>query len=253
MGLKSIVTSAGFLVSSVLAQDADVVLATLEYPPHLGEHLEGNGALIEITKAAFAHHDLSVEVLFLPWRRALDWADQGRIDGMIGVWYTKQRSKSFYYSDPIYPNQMVFYQGKKAKVSFDSFKDLAEQNKIVGSVRGYAHVKGLEQSGVEIRYVNNDIQNFKLLERGRIDLVTVDKDYASYVLRLPELANIADQLEPFNRVLEVKQQHLIISHKAKDAKTKLAAFNTGLKKMKQDGKIKAILQKYQIDLPAEFE
>lgn len=242
MGLKKIALAAAFFISSVFAQKKDVVLATLEYPPHYGEHLKNHGAAVEIATKAFAQSGLTVDVLFLPWRRALDWSNQGRIDGMIGAWYTEERSKSFIYSDPIYPNQMVFYQSVNAKINFNSYEDLAAQNIVVGSVRGYAHVKGLDDSGVEIRYVNNDIQNFKLLERGRIDLLAVDKDYAKHVLSTPDLEYMADKVEVINKILDVRQQHVIISKKATEAQTKVALFNQGLKQL-EDNNLKAQIMK----------
>ena len=75
------------------------------------------------------------------------------------------------YSAPIYPNEMVFYKKKGQTIEFNDYKDLKEQNLVLGSTRGYAQVKGIEESGIKISYVNNDIQNFKLLAKGRIDLI----------------------------------------------------------------------------------
>lgn len=244
MGLKKTLFGLSLAIASMYVQAKDVVLAALEYPPHYGEHLDNYGPLIEIIVSAYAEEGLEVEVLFLPWSRALIWADEGRVDGIVGAWYTQERTKSFLYSKPIYPNKMIFYKSANSDIAFTTFADLKEQNRVIGSVRGYAHVEGLEESGVMIHYVNNDIQNFKLLERQRIDLVSVDKDYGAYVLASPELSKIKDKVEPINKVLQVKQQHLIISKKTKLAQQKLTKFNQGLAKLKERGGIAAIMKKH---------
>lgn len=246
MGFKNIFLVAVLVITSAFVKAEDIVLAALEYPPHYGEHLEDHGPLIEIIVSAYAEQGLSVEVMFLPWSRALIWADEGRVDGIVGAWYTKERTKSFLYSAPIYPNTMVFYKHKNVDIEFNQYTDLKDDGRVIGSVRGYTHVDGLEQSGVTIHYVNNDIQNFKLLERERIDLVSVDRDYGRYVLALPELEQVKSKVEAIDKVLEVREQYLVISTKAKQPKAKISAFNQGLAKLKAEGKVEDILRKHGI-------
>ena len=247
MGFKNIFCVVVFAFFSAFVKAEDIVLAALDYPPHYGEHLDDRGPLIEIIVSAYAEQNLTVEVIFLPWSRALIWANEGRVDGIVGAWYTKERTKSFLYSDPIYPNNMVFYKHKNANIEFSQYSDLKDDGRIIGSVRGYTHVEGLEESGVIIRYVNNDVQNFKLLERKRIDLVSVDREYGKYVLALPELKQVKDQVEPIDKVLEVREQYLVISNKAKQPEKKLKAFNQGLAKLRAEGKAEDILQKHGIN------
>lgn len=246
MGFKNVFCVVTVVFTSAFVQAKDIVLAALEYPPHYGEQLNNHGPVVEIIVSAYAEQELNVEVMFLPWSRALIWADEGRVDGIVGAWYTKERAKTFLYSDPIYPNTMVFYKHEKANIEFTNYTDLKADGRVIGSVRGYTHVKGLEESGVAIHYVNNDVQNFKLLERERIDLVSVDRDYGKYVLALPELEQVKAKVEAIDKVLEVRQQFLVISNKAKQPEDKINAFNQGLAKLKAEGKIEGILQKHGI-------
>lgn len=246
MGLKKALFCLVLLATSVATQAKDIVLATMEYPPHYGHKLDNYGPLIEIAVTAYAEQNLNVEIIFLPWSRALIWANEGRVDGILGGWHTNERAKSFLYSQPIYPNEMVFYKSKSANIDFSSYGQLAAENLVIGSVRGYVHVKGLEESGVTIHYVNNDVQNFRLLERKRVDLVAVDRDYANYVLAMPELAKIKDQVEPINRVLEIREQYLMISKKAKRANLKVSEFNQGLAKLRAKKGVELIMKKHNI-------
>lgn len=190
MGIKAFFVGLLFTIISVSSNAEKLQFAALDYPPHYGENLTNNGPLIEIVRRVYAEQNIAIEVLFIPWGRALDWAQKGEIDGIIGAWYTKERADSFFYSQPIYPNNLMFYQSSKSNIKFNDFSDLARDKRVLGSVRGYVQVKGLEESGIEINYVNNDIQNFKLLSKGRIDLILVDKEYAKFTLAQPKLVQV---------------------------------------------------------------
>ncbi len=247
MELKTLLIGLAIAALTPLLQAKTVQLAAMEYPPHYGQDLIDSGALTEIVTQAYKLRGSQVEVLFVPWSRALSWAEQGKIDGIIGPWYTEERAKVLLYSEPIYPNEMQFYKATKSKISFDSYQDLAEQELVLGSVRGYVQVNGLAESGINISYVNTDGQNFKLLEKGRIDLMVVDKDYASYLLSQPEYVNLVGKIEPMVPILETRQQFLTISKNTNDATHKLTDFNLGLEQLKMSGQFDDILKKHGID------
>lgn len=234
-----------FIVASVQAKP--ILLAAMDYPPHYGESLKQNGPLIELVVTAYQQQDYQVEIVFLPWIRALEWSKQGRVDGVIGIWHSQEREAFLLYSNPIYPNEMFFYQRTGRELTFSTYADLVKQNLTLGSTRGYQQVKGLEESGIKINYVNNDIQNFKLLVKGRIDLLVADKAYANYILASPELKSIAPRVQPIDQVLEQRQQFLAISKLTANPRTKLTEFNLGLSKLKSNGEFQAILAKHGLD------
>ncbi len=229
------------------ANATKLTLAAMDYPPHYGEELKQNGPLIDLVVSVYQQQGYKVDVIFLPWLRALEWTKQGKVDGIIGIWHSQEREQFLLYSAPIYPNKMVFYKHRSRTIEFVEYKDLARQNLVLGSTRGYKQVKGLEESGIKINFVNNDIQNFKLLAKGRVDLLVADKDYAKYILATTQLQQIASLVEPMERVLETRQQFVAISKQAKGASDKLTDFNLGLQKLKQQGQLQAILSKHGIN------
>ena len=224
-----------------------ITLSAIDYPPHYGQSLVHNGPIIELIVSIYQYQGYEVEIVFLPWGRALEWTKQGKVDGIVGIWHNQEREKFLYYSAPIYPNEMVFYKRKGQSIEFNDYKGLKEQNLVLGSTRGYAQVKGIEESGIKISYVNNDIQNFNLLAKSRIDLIVVDKDYAKYILTTPELEVAASAIEPIPKILESRYQFLAISKNTTQAMKKLEGFNSGLKAFKQNGQFEAILSKHGID------
>ncbi|ARU56829.1 putative amino acid ABC transporter periplasmic component [Oleiphilus messinensis] len=215
----------------------------MNYPPFYGEKMEDKGPLIEIIVRALESQGYKTRILFSPWKRAMLYAKEGKVaDGMVGVWYNDDRAEDFIYSAPIFPNRSGFYKHKEQNIVYTDYQDLVKQGYRLGSVIGYIHPKGLEESGIQIEWVPNDIQNLKKLALKRVDLVVVDREYARYVLKgLPDIASRIEWMDP---VLIEAQQHLIISRKTKNAHVIIDAFNTGLELLRQTGNFDEIIQKH---------
>lgn len=230
------------LQSQAVVAKQQVTLAAINYPPFYSENLPNNGPLIEIVRRAYLSQGYQLKVVFIPWVRAMMWSKEGQIDGIIGAWFSRERSQHFLYSTPIYPNKMRFYKRKNHPIQYRDYQDLKQQGLLLGSVLGYNHPEGLEESGIEILYVTQDTQPFKLLSKGRVDLIVVDQDYARHILRQPEFKQFAAGIEPMPRVLSEKLQHLIISKRAQQAQQKLDSFNQGYNQLKTQGQLKDILR-----------
>ena len=226
------------------SQAESLKFVAIDYPPYYGAQLKNNGPFVEIVQRAYAKTNYDVEVLFVPWQRAIEWSKQGKVDGIIGAWHTKEREQFLLYSEALYPNSMVLYKQAGSSISFSSFKELGAQGLILGSVRGYLQLEKIESSGLKINYVNNDIQNFKLLKKGRVQLVLVDKYYAKHMLKQPELKDIANHIEPMNHTVEHKQQFITISKQTSNPMRKVKLFNQGLKALKDSGEFNQILFEY---------
>jgi ABC-type amino acid transport substrate-binding protein len=84
--------------------------------------------------------------------------------------------------------------------------------------------------------------NLNKLLKKRVDLVVCDKYVGLYTLK-KELPNQVDALEFMSPPLEDKALYLCISKKAVNRDLKLKAFNDGLKKLKDSGKVDAIRKK----------
>lgn len=222
----------------------EIVLASMNYPPFYGEELKHYGPLIEIITKSYQKTGYEVKITFVPWVRALAWSKTGKVDGMVGVWYSPERAQHYHYSAPIFPNKMGFYKRKDEDIQYRDYADLKQQGYRLGSVRGYIQPTGLAESGIPLMFVSDDSQSFKILSRKRVDLVVVDKDYARYMLAKPEFKVYARNIQWMEPVLEEKQQHLIISLNTKQSKQKLQDFNKGLAALRLSGEFSGILKKH---------
>ena len=176
----------------------------------------------------------------MPWARAINWCQQAKIDGIIGIWQTKERQEFGYFSAPLVANQMIFYQNVDRNIQFESFAQLAEQKIVIGTVRGYVLADGLEKSGVELYQVADDEQNFRMLAKGRVDLITVDKEFARYLLSQPPFSSIREQVKPLAHVLHVEQQHVLMCGKTEGARIRAEHFNEQLAIFRSSGRFEQV-------------
>lgn len=242
--MKIILTAVLFFLVIGFVRAEKLVFSAMQYPPFYASSLDNNGPLIEVIVRAYQKVGYQISVEFAPWARALHSAQLGVTDGMVGLWYSKKRALQFQFSDPIMANQMGFYKRKGDAIEYQHFSELTQQGLILGSVRGYIKVEGLVQSGIKTTLVNSDEQNLKMLSRGRVDLVLVDKNFARYILGKTQMKLFAKNIEWLEPVLEHKQQYLGLSRQKPKSAQRLVDFNRGLALLKGSGEWAAILKKH---------
>jgi len=218
-----------------------VVLGAMEYPPYYGRELKNFGPLIEIVVESYRHSGYEVEIVFLPFARAMYLSKAGEIDGVVGPWYSKKRAESLFYSMPMIDNRMVFFKRKGESISYEDFSDLKQQGYRLGSVHGYMLPTGLLESGITIYQVTREEQLLKILRGKRVDLVVLDKGAAQYALKQPGLSGVESNVEWMEPTLERTPQYLVISKKTAQAAEKLNAFNLGYKSLIENGVVNKIL------------
>lgn len=219
-----------------------ITLATCEYPPFYSEQLENRGVITEIIVQAFKRTNLSVNIKFYPFVRALRMAKKGRVDGLYTAWYRKERDQWFVFSDPLPPNEIVFYKHKSTLIPFKTYQDLKTYQ--IGVVRGYYNPPLFKESTfLNKKEAVDDKENLEGLIRHYHDLILIDEQVARYLIRtrFPEYVNF---LEPMTPSLEKIDQHLVISKQIPDHQEKMDLFNQGLKSIKKEGIYKKILLKH---------
>lgn len=89
------------------ARVRDLQLGTL-----VGETLVNGGYIIEITREALRRVGYTLEVKFVPWKRAIEIAKDGDVDGVIGTNYSDERAQTYRLTDVVYQEENGFF-GKK--------------------------------------------------------------------------------------------------------------------------------------------
>ncbi len=226
-----------------------LVLASSNYHPHYAEDLPQQGVVTEIVRQAFALQGIDVEVVFMPFGRALYETQQGSFTGLIAAWYDEERVEHFLYSQPMYANQIVLFKRRSMPLSFRNYQQLAEKRLRLGVVQGYAQPEGLLQARLNTIAVASDEQVFRMLALGRVDLVPADKHNGLYLLRhqLPEYASQLEYIEP---ALEQRPMYLVLSKQDPRSEQLMERFNRGLLELQASNQYRAIIRSL---LPATDE
>jgi polar amino acid transport system substrate-binding protein len=215
-----------------------LVLAATEYPPYYSESLERGGPVAELTVAALRRAGYEVELHFMPWARALKSGEQGKVDGLVGVWHSPQRERAFLYSKPVVSNRIELCRRRgHGPDRFTTFEALRPYT--VGVVRGYADPPGLAAAGIRTEPVTQDLQNLRKLAAGHIDLVLIDSRVEQYLVRR-RLGREGEAIECLQPPVQEHPQHLVVSRGAPDAAAIVAGFNEQLEQMRQSGEFDRI-------------
>ncbi|ARU55631.1 amino acid ABC transporter substrate-binding protein [Oleiphilus messinensis] len=219
-----------------------------EWPPYLSESLPHYGLASHLVAAAFRAEGVQVEYGFFSWERAYNQAKAGRWDGSV-IWGRKgDREDHFYFSDPVLLEETVFFyrhQGPNTKSGFNwqSFQDL--KGYIIGTTRSYHYGKQFEtarQSGViEIQETGSDENNFRKLQKGRIDLFPLDRVVGQALLQSLFIEHERGQIRFHPKAIISGSLHLILSRAVDMNGRRIKQFNAGLQTIKDNGHYQEIM------------
>jgi len=89
-----------FIVFSASAEEI-ITISALEYSPWTGKDLKFNGFVNHVIAEAFQRKGYSVKFTYLPWKRAVIKTKNGKYSALSYVYFSKDRAKEFYLSNPI--------------------------------------------------------------------------------------------------------------------------------------------------------
>lgn len=227
-----------------LQQDAQAErlrFASSNYYPHYAQDLPQQGAVTEIVRQAFLLQGIEIDVDFMPFARAYRQSQQANYIGLIAAWYDDERAEHFYYSQPLYANQIVFFKRKSEQIQYRDYADITRQKFRLALVQGYLQPQGLVESQPNLVRVAQDEQAFQMLARGRVDLVPADKLNGLYLLQ-QKLPNDSDSLDYLTPALELRPMYLLLSKQDPRSEALIQQFNTGLTELRHSGQYQQILQ-----------
>jgi len=230
-------------ISPTISSDEHIIrLATLDWPPYVGEVLPQYGFTTAIVSEAFKRAGYEVKVDFMPWTRVLQETEAGNYDAAYPEYYSEERVKTFFLSDPLASGPLGFYKRKADNITYTKLDDLKPYR--IGVVLGYINTPEFDAADyLKKEATNSDEQNLRKLLLGRIDLVVIDKFVAQYLIKtsIPEAVGTLEFMEP--PLLE-QSLYVIFSRQVAGSEQKLQAFNAALKTMREDGTLERILKEY---------
>lgn len=219
-----------------------IVIANGEWLPFLSEKLKNYGVFAHIITESFASEGITVVYKWRPWKRAYKSTLKGKFHATATWVPTPERKKAFYYSDTILVNSKVFFYIKTHPFDWDTVNDL--KNLRIGGVLGYTYGdlfdKAEEDGKISVERVPTEMQNFKKLLAGRIQIYPQELEIGyGYICEFPP-----DQACLFTHhpmpIMETTH-HLIFSKNVQANRRFVDLFNKGLLKLKESGKYDAYL------------
>lgn len=234
------------LLFSIAAKaEQKIILASTNWAPYAADTLENQGFTAEIIKEAFKRTGYSVELVFLPWKRAITEAEQGKYDGLFSAYYSDERAQKFVISEPYISSPLMLCVRKNfSKDKYVSIRDFSGQT--LGTVRGYANTPEIDSADyIQKDEAVDDSMNFTKLLRERIDVIVIDKYVAMAELqKIKAEGKIRGEIKFLEPALEMKPVHVMFPKVKADHQKIMEAFNQGLKAIKGDGTIQKIKEKH---------
>ena len=237
----------GVLFCTVSSYSEDsIVIVTNDYEPYTSSENGGSGLMLDIIQQAFNEVDLNVTFKFYPWKRCQNELDKGLAFAAIPYFKTKDRQEKYDFSEPILPMfNRWFYNTESFPEGFE-WSDLSDfQGYNIGGVLGFWYTSTLEDSGLNLELVKNDLQNLKKLASHRIDFTIIDELTGNGLVREHMLSNI-EIIKFLDKPFDVQESHLLISRSYPNSEEITKQFNKGLEILRSNGKFLQILISYQV-------
>ncbi|MCK0197212.1 transporter substrate-binding domain-containing protein [Ancylobacter sp. 6x-1] len=223
-----------------------LTVAIYEYPPFSTITSDGKigGVDTDIARKIAEENCLELTPAIVDAAATVQYVLSGKADLAAGDWYrTAERAKVLGLSYPTYLDQMGVY----SKTGYSKVSDLV--GKKVGSVAGFLWVADLQKLlGSNLKLYQNPVALAQDLQAGRIDIGIDSFGTGVYAQKKGGYPGIQIKVaEPDERVrasIQAAQVNLLHT-KGNEGLTQ--ALDDGIKKMHEDGTLKAILSAHGLD------
>jgi len=246
--MKTLITLLLFLLLipfNATSADRDVIISTGEWAPWTGRELPNNGFINHVVKEAFAREGYEVRFEYYPWPRSNDLIKHGNVDAS-SYWYKNEDREDFaIFSDAISTEDVVFFHLKgKTPQEWHNLEDLRSYR--IGAVKGITYVDELWEKGragtLRLFPSNTHKDNFNKLIRDRIDIFPSARRMGLEILTTNFPPQEQAVISHTSQKLSSHDGFLVFPKNASRSEELRKAFNTGLRKLREDGTYAKYLQ-----------
>jgi len=230
------------LAFSSVAQDKSISICSFEWLPHHGKALKDGGYTAEIIRQIFEPQGYRIEKKFLPWKRAQQYAQQGKIcDAITEIYFNTERLKYYWFGAP-YAVHEVYLIGLKSHhvKDFESLGELSDYR--FGHNRGGSLSSEYDNANYLHKQETDGYANgIKMLLNGRIDFFVSARSVAFYEA---EKLGAVDSIQSIGKPLQQQFVHMAFSKINPDNRIRMEDYNTGLYLLLRSGRYREIMQKH---------
>jgi polar amino acid transport system substrate-binding protein len=217
-----------------LGGKSKIVLTSLEWPPYTGAGLPGQGMTSEVVRAAFEAVGYTVEIRFLPWKRALAdvWQDPDVV-GAFPEYASPDRQRSFLLSDVIGISPVGLVHLKSRPLHWRRLQDLSGLS--IGTVQGYANTEDFDRMArrrqLLVEPAVSDLLNLRKILAGHLALAVADVNLFRFqIMHDRRLWRDRQRLQVNPHLLGVNTLHVCFL-RGREGAAYLRDFNEGLRRI----------------------
>jgi len=190
------------MVCNIYAEQQEIVIATLEYPPFIySENNQVKGIIVDKIRDVFGKLEVKVTIKIYPIARGLLMVKNGEVDAYFSLKKTPEREKELLFTkEPLIQQPFVFFTRNDSRIIWHgNLKDIKNYRIGIVSKTSYGTVfdeylkKGFIQNIDETQTFE---QNIKKLIAGRVDLIINSYDVGQYILKKLNASNRIIALSP---------------------------------------------------------
>jgi polar amino acid transport system substrate-binding protein len=229
-------------------------LATLNWPPYIGESLCNKGWVFQFTVALLVSKGYQVNIHFYPWARSVMLVEKGKMDILFPEYFIensapsdtvkgKNRRELLSLSNPFSGGKISIM--KRKNYEFSLTEDLSTlKGKIIGVVRGYQNTPEfdamMDAKQFSVVEAVNELQLMNLLKAKRVDLIIGDPTVFSHNVKFSTLSyqkkqDLLNEIEPVEPALKYNYLYYAVSNKYSQWHELLRDINTALLTFQQSG------------------
>jgi polar amino acid transport system substrate-binding protein len=217
-----------------------------DFPPHKIEQPGADGQRgfdVDIITEAFRRAGWSLDITFLPWKRALEFATRPEYDGVCSCSRAPGREETLAFSDEIFAVSVGLFALDPA--ALEGVTKVAElKDRSVAVVGGYNLEGELDAAGAKVTATSTDKRALDMLLHGNIDLIYAYELPTRHFMRTRTLIKGIEYRE-----MRRNPYYLCLSRQSAKSTQAMADFNRALAEMKVDSTMKRILRRYRIEYP----
>lgn len=230
------------ITSPAFGQDKTITICSYEWPPHHGTALKDGGYTADIIRAIFKPQGYKVTKWFLPWKRAQQYAKEGKkCDAITEIYFNKERLNHYWFGAP-YSVHEVYLIGLKSHAiqDYSSLRDLKEYR--IGHNRGGSLSKEFDAANYLHKQESNGYANgINMLLNKRIDFFVSARSVAFY-----EAGKLdgRDKIQTVGKPLQRQYVHMAFSKKNPENLLRMQHYNEGLFLLQKSGVYNKIMKKH---------
>lgn len=244
------------LLSLLMFEQASAECSTLGisgydswYPYSVFENEKYTGLIPEVIRKVSVELNMKIDVIpARPWRRQLKDLEFGKLDALVGVYYTQERAKKFLYSYPIVQDSVHIFVLSSNRFKFHTWEDLRDKLGAMPLDAGVSSSHEFDEyarQNLNVIAAHDTQQMISMLVAGRVDYMV--STYADG-LHLAQQKGLVGKIVPLSPPINVNNVYVAFSKKSQCSKV-IHRFNETYLDLVEQGELDDVYKEFNSKLP----